>query len=78
MHAHYIQTVLFQSSLDSLNIVFFFDIFKSFKLTVITNFSKYTMAMLEAQESAEYYKWLFQIERAEFENELLDIVSLIF
>ena len=32
------------------------------------------MSHLEAQECAEYYKWLFHIEQAEFE-ELLDIVS---
>ena len=33
------------------------------------------MSPLEAQECAEYYKWLFQIEQAEFEKELLGIVS---
>ena len=36
------------------------------------------MARLEAQESTEYYKWLFQIERVEFEKELLEIVSILF
>ena len=36
------------------------------------------MARLEAQESAEYYKWLLQIERVEFEKELLEIVGIIF
>ena len=35
------------------------------------------MAKLEAQESAEYYKWLFRIERIEFEKELLEIVSIL-
>ena len=34
------------------------------------------MARLEAQESIEYYKWLFRIERIEFEKELLEIVSI--
>ena len=34
------------------------------------------MSRLEEQESTEYYKWLLQIEKAEFEKELLDIVSL--
>ena len=33
------------------------------------------MARLEAQESTGYYKWLFRIERIEFEKELLEIVS---
>ena len=36
------------------------------------------MARLEAQESAEYYKWLFQIECIEFKKELLEIVSISF
>ena len=35
------------------------------------------MARLEAQESAEYYKWLLRIERIEFKKELLEIVSII-
>ena len=35
------------------------------------------MAKLEAQESTEYYKWLFRIERIEFEKELLEIVSIL-
>ena len=34
------------------------------------------MARLEKQESAEYYQWLFKIERTEFEKELLEIVSI--
>ena len=33
------------------------------------------MAGLVPQETAEYYKWLIRIEHAEFEKELLDIVS---
>ena len=33
------------------------------------------MSHLEAQECAKYHKWLFWIEQAEFEKELLDIVS---
>ena len=32
------------------------------------------MAQLEQQETAEYYRWLFKIERMEFKKELLDIV----
>ena len=35
------------------------------------------MARLEAQESAEYYKWHLRIEHIEFEKELLEIVSII-
>ena len=35
------------------------------------------MARLEKQESAEYYQWLFKIERTEFEKELLEIVSFL-
>ena len=34
------------------------------------------MARLEKQEMAKYYKWLLRIERAEFEKELLEIVSI--
>ena len=33
------------------------------------------MARLEAQESTEYYQWLFRIEREQFEKERLEIVS---
>ena len=33
------------------------------------------MARLEAQESIEYYQWLFRIEREQFEKEFLEIVS---
>ena len=33
------------------------------------------MARLEAQESIEYYQWLFRIEREQFKKELLEIVS---
>ena len=36
------------------------------------------MAQKETQETVEYYKWLIRIERAEFERELLDIVSIYF
>ena len=32
------------------------------------------MARLEQQETAEYYHWLFKIERMEFKKELFDIV----
>ena len=32
-------------------------------------------AGLVPQETVEYYKWLIRIEHAEFEKELLDIVS---
>ena len=35
------------------------------------------MARLEKQESAEYYQWLFKIERTEFKKELLEIVSIL-
>ena len=35
------------------------------------------MARLEAQESAEHYKWLFQIECIEFKKELLEIVRIV-
>ena len=35
------------------------------------------MARLEKQESAKYYRWLFKIERTEFEKELLEIVSIL-
>ena len=33
------------------------------------------MSGLEVQETTEYYKWLIRVEQAEFEKELLDIVS---
>ena len=36
------------------------------------------MSGLEVQETAGYYKWLIRVEQAEFEKELLDIVSNIF
>ena len=36
------------------------------------------MASKEVQETAEYYQWLIQIERQEFEEELLEIVSFEF
>ena len=36
------------------------------------------MTGLVPQETAEYYKWLIRIERAEFEKELLDIVIFFF
>ena len=36
------------------------------------------MARLEAQESTEYYKWLFWIEHIEFKKELLEIVIFFF
>ena len=35
------------------------------------------MARLEAQESVEYYKWLFWIEHIEFEKELLENIFTI-
>ena len=35
------------------------------------------MASKEAQETTEYYQWLIQIERQEFEEELLEIVSIL-
>ena len=34
------------------------------------------MSRSEAQETAEFYKWLLHIEKAESEKELLEIVSL--
>ena len=34
------------------------------------------MVRSEKQEMAEYYNWLLHIERAEFEKELLEIVSI--
>ena len=36
------------------------------------------MAQKVTQETAEYYKWLIRIKRAEFERELLDKVSIYF
>ena len=36
------------------------------------------MASKEVQETAEYYQWLIRIERQEFEEELLEIVSFNF
>ena len=36
------------------------------------------MSGLEVQETAEYYKWLIRVEQAEFEKELLGIVSNLF
>ena len=33
------------------------------------------MSRAEEQETTEYYRWLLQIEKAEFEKELLDIAS---
>ena len=36
------------------------------------------MASKEVQETAEYYQWLIQIKRQEFEEELLEIVSFEF
>ena len=34
------------------------------------------MAQRDVQETAEYYHWLIRIERQQFEEELLDIVSI--
>ena len=48
----------------------------SFQLLVFSTTELLTMSRAEAQESAEYYRWLLHIERAEFEKELLEIVSL--
>ena len=36
------------------------------------------MASKEVQGTAEYYQWLIQIERQEFEEELLEIISFNF
>ena len=36
------------------------------------------MASKEVQETAKYYQWLIRIERQEFEEELLEIVSFEF
>ena len=36
------------------------------------------MASKGVQETAEYYQWLIRIERQEFEEELLEIVSYEF
>ena len=56
-------TIIFQKSLNHQDIFFF--------LTT----ELLTMSRAEVQESAEYYKWLLHIERAESEKELLEIVS---
>ena len=47
-------------------------------IILISNFQfkQDIMARLEKQETAEYYNWLLRIERAEFEKELLEIVSI--
>ena len=55
-------------------IIFFYPNLNEFLWGVITIGE---MARLEAQESAEYYKWLLWIERVEFKKELLEIVSII-
>ena len=34
------------------------------------------MAQRDTQETAEYYHWLLRIERQQFEEELLEIVSI--
>ena len=34
------------------------------------------MARKDVQETAEYYHWLIRIERQQFEEKLLDIVSI--
>ena len=34
------------------------------------------MAQKDVQETAEYYHWLIRIERQQFEEELLEIVSI--
>ena len=34
------------------------------------------MAQKDVQETAEYYSWLIRIERQQFEEELLEIVSI--
>ena len=34
------------------------------------------MAGKENQETKEYYQWLIRLERQEFEEELLEIVSI--
>ena len=47
----------------------------SFQLLIFSTTELLTMSRAEVQESAEYYKWLLRIERAEFEKELLEIVS---
>ena len=35
------------------------------------------MACKEVQKTMEYYQWLIQLERQEFEEELLDFVSVL-
>ena len=59
------KTVIFQKSHNCQDIFFF----------STTDIQLLTMSRAEVQESAEYYKWLLCIERAEFEKELLEIVS---
>ena len=34
------------------------------------------MAQKDTQETVEYYRWLLRIERQQFEEELLEIVSI--
>ena len=58
------KTIIFQKSHNPQDIFFF-----------LTDIQLLTMSRAEVQESVEYYKWLLRIERAEFEKELLEIVS---
>ena len=48
----------------------------SFQLLIFSTTKLLIMSRADMQEFAEYYKWLLRIERAEFEKELLEIVSL--
>ena len=34
------------------------------------------MTQKDVQETAEYYRWLIRIERQQFEEELMEIVSI--
>ena len=64
-HADSNKTIIFQKSHNRQDVFFF----------STTDIQLLTMSRAEVQESAEYYKWLLCIERAEFEKELLEIVS---
>ena len=64
----------FSKSYQAVNMYFITELFSDYPpLSLIPKST--VMAGLVPQETAEYYKWLIRIEHAEFEKELLDIVS---
>ena len=50
----------------------------TYHIPKINHSGRWKMASKEVQETAEYYQWLIRIERQEFEEELLEIVSFNF